>query len=280
MLVNQAIPLPVGNALKVLMEPESGAMQWRLMRNTTGVFAGPTDPLSMAIYTGDQSQYVVDVFSLVNGVEYSYCLFSTLDGVNWTPSAVFTGTPNAIYGDQSVDALTVVRDRIAAGLAVEVSRRTLTPTTGVIHVLNAPPSFDDTRWPMVSVHVRSDGPAERAIGESIGTDDWDPETSMWKEGEGWLANSVLAIAGWSKNADERIALRKAIRRLVIANLPVFDALGMTKIDINQTDEDYVSGEYPAPIFSTVCSFSCLAPAFVTDEVGVVTDVSVDGQAVF
>ncbi|MFM0165764.1 hypothetical protein PQR39_35710 [Paraburkholderia sediminicola] len=280
MQVNQAIPLPVGNALKVFMAPESGAVQWRLMRNTTGTFAGPTDPASMAIYTGDQSTYVVDVFALTNGVAYSYCLFSTLDGENWTASDVFTGTPNAVYADQTVDVLTVIRDRMAAGLAVEVLRKTLTPTTGQIPVLNAPPAFEDTRWPMVSVHVTSDGPAERAIGEAIGSDDWDPEAGMWKEGEGWLSHAVLAVAGWSKNADERIALRKAIRRLMIANLPVFDALGMVRVDLNQSDQDYVSGEYPAPVFTTVCSFSCLAPAYVTDEVGVFTEITVDGEAVF
>lgn len=280
MQFNQAIPLPVGNAVKVLMAPDDGAIQWRLMRNTTGVFAGITDPLSIPVYTGDQSQYVVDVKALTNGVTYSYCLFSTLDGVNWDASEVFTGVPQAIYGDQSVDALTVVRDRMAAGMAVEVSRGTLTPVTKQIPVLNAPPAFDDVRWPMVSVHVTSDGPAERGIGEMIGSDDWDAGSGMWKEGEGWMANTVLAIAGWSKNADERIALRKAMRRLIIANLPVFDGLGMLRIDINQSDQDYVSGEYPAPVFSTVCSFSCLAPAYVTDEVGVVTEITVDGEAVF
>jgi hypothetical protein len=277
---NQALPLPVGNAFKVFMEPSEGAIQWALMRNTTGVFIGPVDPLSMLIYAGDQATYVVDVRKLVNGTTYSYCLFSTIDGENWTPSPVFTGVPNAIYGDQSVDALTIVRDRLADGVAVEVSRGTLTPVTKQIPVLNAPPAFDDTRWPMVSVHVTSDGPAERGIGESIGSDDWDPDSGMWKEGEGWMANTVLAIVGWSKNADERIALRKAMRRLIIANLPVFDGLGMIRIDISQSDQDYVSGEYPAPIFSTVCSFSCLAPAYVTDEVPVVTEVTLDGVAVF
>jgi hypothetical protein len=280
MYANQALPLPVGNAIKVFMAPEDGAIQWALLRNTTGTFVGPVDALSTLVYAGDQATYVVDVKKLINGQTYSYCLFSTLDGENWTASAVFTGVPNAIYGDQSVDAMTIVRDRMADGMAVEVSRATLTPHTGQILVLNAPPAFDDSRWPMVSVHVTSDGPAERGIGESIGSDDFDPESGMWKEGEGWMANTVLAIVGWSKNADERIALRQAMRRLIIANLPVFDGLGMLRIDISQSDQDYVSGEYPAPIFSTVCSFSCLAPAYVTDEVPVVTEVTLDGAAVF
>jgi hypothetical protein len=280
MYSNQALPMPVGNALKVFMGPSEGAIQWALMRNTTGTFVGPVDPLSTLVYAGDQSTCVVDVRKLVNGVTYSYCLFSTVDGENWTQSEIFTGIPNAIYGDQSVDAMTIVRDRLADGMAVEVSRSTLMPVTKQIPVLNAPPAFDDTRWPMVSVHVTSDGPAERAIGESIGSSDWDPVSAAWKEGEGWLANTVLAIVGWSKNADERIALRKALRRLIIANLPVFDGLGMIRIDISQSDQDYVSGEYPAPIFSTVCSFSCLAPAYVTDEVPVLTEITLDGTAVF
>lgn len=281
MFGNQALALPVGNALKVFMIPESGAAMWCLMRNTTGTFLGPgNDPASSVIYCGDQQQYVVDAFGLLNGIEYSYCLFSTLDGTNWTPSTVFTGTPNAIYADQTVDVLTVLRDRISRGMQVEVSRGTLRPHSGQIPVLNAPPSFEDTRWPMVSIHVSSEGPTERGIGEAIGSDDWDPETSQWKEGEGWMASAVLSVVGWSKNSDERIALRQAIRRLVIANLPVFDGFGLLKIDINQSDQDFVSGEYPAPVFSTVCSFSCLAPAYVTDEVPVFESVTVEGTAAF
>jgi hypothetical protein len=122
MYANQALPLPVGNALKVFMAPSEGAIQWALMRNTTGVFVGPVDPLSTLVYAGDQAAYVVDVKKLTNGVTYSYCVFSTLDGETWTPGPVFTGVPNAIYGDQSVDAMTIVRDRMAAGMAVEVAR--------------------------------------------------------------------------------------------------------------------------------------------------------------
>jgi uncharacterized protein (UPF0303 family) len=30
----------------------------------------------------------------------------------------------------------------------------------------------------------------------------------------------------------------------------------------------------------MCNFSCLAPAYVTDEVPVVTDITLDGEAVF
>lgn len=280
MIVNQTVPLAAGNALRVFLAPVEGAVQWRLLRNTTGTFAGPADPASNVIYHGDQSLYVVDVFGLLNGTTYSYCLFSTLDAVNWTASEVFAGTPLSTYADQSTDVLTVVRDRIDAGLKVEIIRGTLTPTSGHIQVMNAPPNFVDTRWPVVSIHVMSDGPAERGVGEVIGSDDSDPFTGMGVEGEGWLARASLAVVGWSQNADERLALRRAMRRIFIANLPVFDGLGMVQIDLSQSDADFPNGEYPAPVFQTLSSFSCLAPAYVTSELEVITDVTVDGTAAF
>jgi len=176
----------------------------------------------------------------------------------------------ATYEDASTDALSVVRDRIDYGLAVEVARGVLIPKSGGISVLTAPPVFEQTRWPMVSVHLLSEGPQQRGVGEIVETDFYDGDD--WTESEGWLARAQIAVIGWSLNPDERIALRQALRRVVIANLPVFDACGMLQIEFMQQDIDAVSGEYPAPVYQAAGTLTCLAPIVVHGRADPITDV--------
>ena len=80
--------------------------------------------------------------------------------------------------------------------------------------------------------------------------------------EGWLSRVQLTITGWAINADVRAALRKAIKRIVIANLPIFDDKGMYQIGINQQDLDDFQ-TYSAPVYQSACQFSCLARSAVT-----------------
>ncbi|WP_175787419.1 hypothetical protein [Burkholderia anthina] len=271
-------PLPIGNALKLFLQPPASAKLWRVLRNGTGTFIDQDDANSTVVYQGDQSVFLVDTYCLTNGTAYSYCAFY-FDGSAWAPSAVVAGTPAASYADQSTDVLSVVRDRLEAGLANEVLLGSLYPQDGYIPVLNSAPIFDDTPWPLVTVHVDSDGSHDRAIGESIGMDDWNALSGQFNDGQGWHARAVLRVVGWSKNPDERIALRKILRRLVIGNLDVFESFGMTLVDFHQADMDDLAS-YPVPIYMAAGTFSCNAPAFVTESVGLVSDVTSTPTAVF
>jgi hypothetical protein len=271
-MISFVVALPIGNALKVFLAPPSGALSWRILRNGTGTFAGEADPAAFVAYEGDEN-YAVDVTGLQNGVAMYYCAFYW-DGVEWTASNVATATPNATYVDYSVDALSLFRDRLAAGLSVEVARGTLRPATGAIPVLTAPPQYEDSRWPMVSVHLTSESPSERVLGEQFLADSFDEAANQWTESEGWLASVQIAVIGWTQNPDERIALRKAIRRIVIGNLPVFDSAGMVQPEFSMQDVDAVSGEYPAPVYQAAGTFTCMAPVVVGDQVDPIVDVEV------
>lgn len=262
--------MPIGNALKIFLAPPTSASLWRVLRSTLGAFAGENDPNAHVVYQGNQETFLVDATGLMNGTPYSYCAFY-FDGTKWTASAVVSATPNATYDDQTTDVLEVIRDRLDAGLQVEVARGTLTPQDGFIAVLNAPPALEDTRWPVVTVQVVSDGSGDRAVGESISLDELDPLSGLFEDAEGWLARVHLSIIGWSKNPDERIALRKVIRRLVLGNQAVFAAAGMVQIDFNQTDVNEMSGS--PPIYASEGTFTCLAPAIVRSETGLVSGIS-------
>ena len=133
-----------------------------------------------------------------------------------------------------------------------------------IAVLTAPPAFDDTYWPVVTVHLGNDASGERGIGEIVAHDSGPDESGFITEREGWLSRVSLTIVAWSLNPDERGLLRRAIHALVIGNLPVFEAAGMQQIDLSQDDtEDFTS--FDAPVYQTVSTLRCIAPAVVSSE---------------
>jgi hypothetical protein len=162
------------------------------------------------------------------------------------------------------------------GIQNEVAAGRLTPgeeAKGVIKVLTAPPIFEQTRFPVVVVHLTIESPGDHGIGEVIGEDGQDVD-GMWNETEGWLANTTISIVGWCLNPDARIAMRKAIRRLVIGNLQVFNAAGLREIELSQQDTEDLTGTYGAPVYWSECTFSCISPVAVSGQVPQVKDITV------
>lgn len=250
--------VPVGNAVRLFVSPPAGASRWRLLRRASGVFSGWDDTGAVVVYDGSSDKVVLDWHGLVNGFPYSYCLYSLVGGV-WVDSPVRSITPDAYDTDCSTDVLSIVRERIDAGLAADIKRGFLTPKAGKIQVLTSPPLYDNTTWPVVTVHVNSDASAERGIGDSPFPDLFHDDTGGWEAYEGWLSQWSIGIQGWSLNPDERIALRKSIKRIVIGNLAVFDAAGIFRVDLQQQDiEDFE--RYSAAVYQTVGTLTCLAPS--------------------
>ena len=257
-----------GNALRVFLQPPAGAARWRLLRKIDDTFTGPDDPDAAVVEDGD-TRVPLDADGLVNGVTYYYRPYYWVASA-WQAGDTASAAPAASYEDQTPDLIGIVRDRLAAGLLVELQRGTLTHENGAIPVFTAPPAYGAARWPIVSVHLSNEEPAERFIGESIGADVYS-DADDWTEAEGYLAKVELAIIGWSLNPDERIELRKALRRIVIANFPVFDGFGIVNINFSQQDmEDFEN--YEAPVYQAMCTFSCMAPVAVASGATPISDV--------
>lgn len=266
-------PIYSGNALHLSLVPPSGATRWKVLRKGADDFTGASDPDAYLAYEGTDRS-IMDTHALQNELPAFYRAYYW-DGLAWTASATATGTPQATYEDASTDVLSIVRDRLEAGLAVEVARQKLNPDHGYIQVLTAPPAADGgVQLPVVTVHLANEDQAERGIGEMIAPDEFNTVTSEWSESEGWLAKVQLEIVGWCLNPDERVELRKALRRIVVANLAIFDAAGMVEITFSQQDVDALSGEYAANIYQATCSFNCLAPVRVTSSADPIIDVTV------
>lgn len=273
-MISTIQPLHVGNALRLFLEPVDGAVRWKVLRKGNGSFSGYDDAEAIVAYEGDE-RVIVDVAHLQNEVMQFYCPFYQLLDGSWEAGPVASGTPAATYEDMTTDVLTFVRDRLEAALQVEVLRGKFRTDLGYIQVYSAPPQMDQNLvFPLVTVHLDSEEPGDRFIGEELVGDEFDAIGFDVQESEGWLADVRLAIIGWTLNPDQRIELRKAIRRIIIANLPVFAAQGWQQVKLSQQDVDAVNGEYPAQLYQVMNTFSCLAPARVAGTVPAIREVSV------
>jgi hypothetical protein len=262
-MISMVQPIYTGNALRVFVEPPADATLWRVYRKGSNTFTGMDDPGAVLVREGDDRVFVDDQF-LQNEVMAFYKPWYSADGgLTWTPGNTNSGTPRATYADYSTDVLGVVRDRLEVGLKVECERANFATDLGYIQVYTAPPSLErDLRMPLVTVHMESEDPEDRAIGENITGDEFDMVGVGWQHSEGWWARVNLTVIGWSLNSDERIELRKAIKRLIVANLQVFSERGIEQVSVSQQDVDAVNGEYPAQIYQCMTTFSCLAPVLV------------------
>lgn len=266
-------PLHAGNALRLFLQPPAGAVVWRVLRKASDTFSGHDDPSALVVYEGEERVIVEAASSLTNDQMWFYRPYYTTDGIVWTADTGAHGTPSAIYADHTTDVMSNMRDRLEAGLLVECQRGNFQTELGYIQVYTAPPSMEHSlRFPLVTLHLENEEPGDRAIGESISGDAFDAIGLDWQESEGWLANVRLGIVGWSLNSDERIELRKAIRRLVVANLSVFEGFGWSMPSLSQQDADFVNGEFGVSVYQSVGTFSCTAPVRVSGTVGVINEI--------
>lgn len=271
-MISLVQPLYAGNALRLFIEPPAGAAHWKVLRKGSDTFASHDDPSAYLAYDGSE-RIVVDAAFLQNDVMAFYRPFYTSDGITWEAGPTSTGTPAATYGEATTDVLDLIRDRLESGLKVECDRGTFATQLGYIQIIRGAPSLErDMQFPLVTCHLEAEDQNTRAIGEDVMGDLYDTVGDAWEESEGWLANVRLTLIGWSLNGDERNDLRKAIRRVIMANLPVFSSFGWEQVELRQEDIDAVNGEYQAPLYQAMNTFSCVAPVRVTGAIQPVRDI--------
>jgi hypothetical protein len=111
------------------------------------------------------------------------------------------------------------------------------------------------------VWLQAAAPLERALGDQPFLDMRCPD-GAWDEAEGWLDQITLGVAGLCADADQRHALRRALKRIIQANLAVFKAAGLDQIGYAQgADQDLASAA--GTLCKTAATFDCVAPSFIT-----------------
>lgn len=274
-MLRMVTPLAVGNAVRLYLALTPGMEYSRVLRRTTDAFTGAFD--SGAVVIGDEvaTDFLVDASdSLINGTQVFYRCYD-YDGATWHDQGVsFPATPATTYVPDVLDPQEFVRDRVQLGINAAIASGQLLPPSGAIQVTTAPFSVaEGTSFPTVSVHLENTGPETRGIGDEL-EDFFDQLESKWLGTEGWLARTNLNIVGVSQNADERIQLRKVLRQVIQANLPVFAGVGFTLVEFSQSDSEQFS-ENNVPLYVTNGGFSCVSAAFVRDPAGVISEVTLD-----
>ncbi len=258
-----------GNALRVLLMPPAQATRIRLLRKDEDTFSGPDDPAALVVSDG-MDKFITDFAGLVNGERVFYRAYYLIYGV-WTPTATVSAVPSATFVDVSVDPMALVRERVELGLKVYLDRGVLTHERGFIPVLTASPMIEDVPLPLVTVHLAADAPDMRSVGEVIRDDVYTDSNGLWHSFEGGYSRTDLTVVVWALNADERIAMRNALKAVLMANLPVFDAAGLMLVSWNFTDqEDFQT--YAAPVYQAICNFTCYAPSAVESVDSAIRDV--------
>lgn len=272
-MITMIFALAAGNALRIMLLIPPSSIRWVVLRSAASSFTGWNDVSAKTVYDGNDSSTVLDISELDNGTVYYYCLFSTTDGITWAASSIVSATPEAAYQDASTDVQELVRSRLEVGLANELLAGKIKKKDGLIQVLDAPPVYENTTFPVVSVHMDNETPINRAIGEIVGGEYVTPDGQVF-DGEGWHVRVTLSITAWLLNGDERGEFRRALRRLIIANLPVFDDAGMMEIEFSAQDtEDFETFEYP--VYMNICTLTCVAPVNVVREVPAISAVTVN-----
>jgi hypothetical protein len=288
MSINFAHAPPCGNAVSLVVMPDREiplATAWRLLRRTDDEFVGAEDANAVIVADGDETDamtQVLDYQGLLNGEAYWYQHYLLTD--EWEASGDPVSVTPAYLAEPlytAPDLATLVRERLALGLAAEVSAGRLRHESGAIPVLSAHPLIDAVKLPVVTV-ILTDRRAEvRGIGEGVLPDLFDAEQNIWSVYEGWLDRSTVQIAVWSLNHQDRLRLRDAVQRILMLNLPIFDAAGFLTPDLSEADSaDFES--FNAPAFQSVFTLSCLHTSLVRTKAPAIriSEVPVDAEAVY
>lgn len=282
--------VPIGGAVEISVNVDESVTWLRVLRKAGSgqTFTGPSDnttrTIDSAIRPGDQTQLLpslLDSETVENGDTYTYIAYGYRAPV-WLASEPRSITVTPTADQAGADPLDFIVRRIESGLKTEVAAGRLKPREGRVPVYTAPPQAEHTLMPVVTVHLDIDQSADRALGEHIAPDRYEnpdaPDAmspdDYWEEGEGWLSRWTCSVVGWSLNPDERNALRKAIKRIVMGNLPIFESEGMIQIELTMRDsEDFTT--YNAPMYLTTGTLTCLAPALLTGRAPVIDTVDTE-----
>ncbi|HWY23761.1 MAG TPA: hypothetical protein VNX47_02515 [Nevskia sp.] len=258
-----------GNAVLLYLAPAKGIQFRRVLRRPDANFAGATDPAATIIFQGsgnrDYDDGIPDI-TAANGSQYFYKDYGW-NGTEYLDdgAAPVPCTPASIYTPLGVDVRLLLKQRLVAGFADEITRGLLQikPPQGgaaAVAVQLAPPAYQNTAWPVASIGVANDAPGPRGIGESLEAE------SIGGTEESMLESYSLQIDVWSQNADERRSLSLSLRRIIQANLPVFAAFGIQQVEWRLQDVNLLErSPYPADLYLVNCMLNFVAPAGVVAE---------------
>jgi hypothetical protein len=250
MITQIFLPL-CGNAVALAL---SGTLPQKLVRTGTNA-----DHEFLA-----HSHHIQDLTAR-NGNTYHYQAY-TLNGTSWQVSGEAVSIAvKSDYLPAGPDVRSLLRERLEVGIQDYRDRKLISINGPPVPVRLAPPVYGQDPMPLVSIHATNESPRERGIGDNL-----DPSA----EDTGWLTTHQFDVVVWCQNPDERHFLGRAVRAILFANLTLLDNEGVQLAEFSSQDMDMLPPQFPAPIYTSQISFSCMSAQSVyrdpTQAVRVVT----------
>lgn len=263
-------PVAAGNAVLAILSPPAWAKSWRVLRKATDTIAAQDDAQALVAYEGEDRSFI-DIAGLRNNVQVFYRPFYW-NGDAWIADVSMAVTPAVLYTDVSCDVVSLLRERLDLGMVHYVGAGKLHHKNGKIPVMNATPTYEGTAFPVVSVILASDAPAQDFVGGVVGGD-VKHASGQVSSFTGHMSRYEINITAFTPNSDARAALRMALKAILTANRVIFEENQITQVEVSFTDQDDFQS-YGEPMFMVRGSFTCLAPTAIEVRTGVISDVSV------
>lgn len=264
-------PMPAGNAVRIILSPPSGAAEWKVLRRASDSITGPDDAGAVLVADWGRYEGIIDDDGLVNGTAAYYRVFyRDAAGAPILPHGPAQSvTPAATARDTSPSPLRILRRRLELGLAAAVAEGRLTPRSGKVPIVVAP-MVDPGKisFPIVSIHLDRDAPAERAVAEFLFED---ATADGFDDTHGYLSEVSINVVAVSLNPDERLTLGEVLKHIVLSNHPVFLAHGLMRPSASLAHSEMAPDQNATPLYVAALTFTCLAPSQFTAAAPVITD---------
>jgi len=257
-------PHPAGNAVRLILAPPADAASWRVLRRTSDTINGPDDSGAVLVADWGRDEGFTDIAGLVNGTEVFYqAFYRDAAGTEILPRhPAASVTPAYTARDTSVDVLAVLFDRFTKGMALAVEAGKVRPKSMRVPVICAP--FVDpgkTELPMVTMHLDGEQPTEFGLSALLETEPL--EGIGGDETEGNLCRVSVNIIAVSLNPDERNALGRVLKHIVLSNLDIFEQQGLLNPTLSLNHTELLPETNAAALYLATASFICLASSDAT-----------------
>jgi hypothetical protein len=259
--------------VRLFVSPPPGAATWTVLRRASDTITGPNDAGAIVAAPWGRFEAVIDTDGLVNGTPAYYAVFyRDAAGAPLADPRARTRsvTPAATARDTSTDYMPLIRGRMQIALDNAVADGRLSHHRGRIPIVTAPSlKRDEMPLPIVSVHLDSDRPAERAVGDHLL--DLELAEAGWDESEGWLSEVSLNVVGVCLNPDQRNALGRVLKHAILANRDIWHAHGIMRPAVNLTHTEMQPEASNAPLYIVAATFTFIVTSATTAARGEVED---------
>jgi len=242
----------------------------KIVRKTTNLFEGPTDPSATVVYAGgrgiltrpyqtvfrpsplqheERHRSTLDTKAVQWATTYYYAAYAmNQDETDVSSPALLTVRTPDVSLLEEVDVIGLLMDYVRAYFKRQIVAHQFDLPAGIteVQVLDSPPLIDSVTFPCISLHLDSDAPDAYLIGDDTNQLNTEGDTAVHRRG--YLASFNLAITGWTENPEIRRHLYRHLKGCLFSARQLLEQSGVMNTTLTgRYGEDFES--YNLPMFS-------------------------------